>query len=414
VATLPPSRRAVPWALLVLLVALAAGAAALGAVTGGPPPTGSAGGAGSLEIVDGDTVPVVHALGPTSFVRPGPFAAGEATLTLPGDGAPVEVWYPAPPASAVGRSQATYNVATWLPAALKKGLPPGFGVRYRTGAYRNLPVARGRFPLVLFSHGFAGFRDQSTFLTSRLATWGFVVAAPDFLATDLTAVLSGHLATSTTADVREAEATIALMGHEGAAGVGPWSGHIDLSKVAAIGHSLGGEVSEQLASVDPRVTTFVGMAGASVGGFAGKQHGAIGRVPDKPGMLMVGTADKVASPAGIARAYRDLRPPKRLVTLRGAGHLVFSDICQLAPGQGGLLGVAAQVHITVPPALVPLASDGCQSTDLPVTEGWPVIRQAVTAQLRLVFGFDHSASGLTGLRRAFPGVVDVNASAGTP
>jgi len=359
-------------------------------------------------------VPVVSSLGPTSFVGPGPYAAGEATITLPADGAPVEIWYPAPLQSARGRPQATYNVATWLPASLKALLPPGFGVRYRTGAYRGLPVASGRFPLVLFSHGFAGFRDQSTFLTSRLATWGFVVAAPDYLATDLTAVLSGHLAASTTADLKEGEEAIALMNHQDAPHVGPWSGHLDLSRVAAIGHSLGGELSEELASVDPEVRTFIGMAGASVGGFAGHRPGAIGRVPDKPGMLMVGTKDQVASPAGIARAYRDLRPPKRLVTIQGAGHLVFSDICELAPGQGGLLGVAAEVHITVPPSLVPLASDGCQPSDLPVTKGWPAIRQAVTAQLRLVFGFDPTAAGLTGLRRAFPGVVAVDASVGTP
>ncbi|MHB8219167.1 MAG: alpha/beta hydrolase family protein [Acidimicrobiales bacterium] len=400
-----------PWTILVVLLALAGGAAALGVATAGSG-SGSSGVPG-VAVVSGDAVPTVSSLGPTSFVDPGPFAAGEATITLPSDGAPVEIWYPAPPASARGRPQATYNVATWLPPALKALLPPGFGVRYRTGAYRGLPVASGRFPLVLFSHGFAGFRDQSTFLTSRLATWGFVVAAPDYLATDLTAVLGGHLAASTTADVREGEAAIALMVHENARHVGPWSGHLDLSRVAAIGHSLGGEVSEQLASIDPEVTTFVGMAGASVGGFAGHQAGVIGQVPHKPGMLMVGTKDQVASPAGIAKAYHDLRPPKRLVTLEGAGHLVFSDICQLAPGQGGLLGVAAQVHITVPPALVPLASDGCQSTDLPVTRGWPAIRQAVTAQLRMVFGFDPTAAGLTGLRRAFPGVVAVNDSVGT-
>ncbi len=396
----------------MVLLALAGGAAALGVATAGSG-SGSAGVPG-VATVSGDAVPTVSSLGPTSFVHPGPFAAGEATITLPYDKAPVEIWYPAPPSSARGRPQATYNVATWLPPSLKALLPPGFGVRYRTGAYRGLPVASGRFPLVLFSHGFAGFRDQSTFLTSRLATWGFVVAAPDYLATDLTAVLSGHLAATTTANVKEGEAAISLMNHENAPHVGPWSGHLDLSKVAAIGHSLGGELSEQLASVDPEVTTFIGMAGASVGGFAGHQAGAIGRVPRKPGMLMVGTKDQVASPLGIARAYEDLRPPKRLVTLKGAGHLVFSDICQLAPGQGGLLGVAAQVHITVPPSLVPLASDGCQPTDLPVTEGWPAIRQAVTAQLRLVFGFDRSAAGLSGLRRAFPGVVAVDDSVGTP
>ncbi len=226
------TRRAIPWAVLVLLLALAAGGAAIGVAMAGSTTVSAI--APLVSVVQGDTVPTVTSLGPTSFVDPGPYAAGEATLTLPYDGAPVEIWYPAPHSSARGHAQAVYNVATWLPASLKKTLPPGFGVRYRTGAYRGLPVATGRFPLVLFSHGFAGFRDQSTFLTSRLATWGFVVAAPDYLATDLTAVLSGHLSVTTTADLKEGEAVLALMAHENAPGASPWSGHLDMSKVAAI------------------------------------------------------------------------------------------------------------------------------------------------------------------------------------
>ena len=34
-----------------------------------------------------------------------------------------------------------------------------------------------------------------------------------------------------------------------------------------------------------------------------------------------------------------------------------------------------------------------------------MIRQAVTAQLRHVFGFDHSDAGLSGLAAAYPSVV---------
>ena len=36
-----------------------------------------------------------------------------------------------------------------------------------------------RCPLLVFSHGNSGYRQQSTFLTTHLASWGFVVAAPD-------------------------------------------------------------------------------------------------------------------------------------------------------------------------------------------------------------------------------------------
>ena len=157
---------------------------------------------------------MVADLGPTSFTVPGPFAAGETTMTL-ADGAPVEVWYPAPRASTLGQVEATYNLATWLPPALARLLPAGFSVTRATGAYRGLPSAPGRFPLVVFAHGFSGYRDQSTFLTSWLATWGFVVAAPDLLDDDLTAVLSGQDTTSLGADLGELEATITLVGQAG-------------------------------------------------------------------------------------------------------------------------------------------------------------------------------------------------------
>ena len=50
-----------------------------------------------------------------------------------------------------------------------------------TGGIRGLTVAQGRFPLVVFSHGYGGLRTQSSFLTAHLASWGFVVAAPDHL-----------------------------------------------------------------------------------------------------------------------------------------------------------------------------------------------------------------------------------------
>ena len=40
-------------------------------------------------------------------------------------------------------------------------------------------MAAGRFPVVLFSHGFGGHRRQSTFLCTHLASHGYVVVAMD-------------------------------------------------------------------------------------------------------------------------------------------------------------------------------------------------------------------------------------------
>ncbi|MHB1518109.1 MAG: alpha/beta hydrolase family protein [Acidimicrobiales bacterium] len=358
-------------------------------------------------------MPTVANLGPTSFTNPGPFAAGEATLSLAAGGPLVEVWYPAPPTSIKGLSQATYNVASWLPPALQKLIPPGFtGATYRTGAYRGVPIASGRFPLVVFTHGYSGFRDQSAFLTSRLATWGFVVAAPDLPDNDLTAVLSGVKSQGLGADIAEQQRVISLMASDDSNPSDQFYGHLDMSRVAAIGHSLGGAISEGLAVSDPRVSTFIGMAGATVGSFGQTSTGATSQVPAKPGMLMVGTADQVVSPAGIASSFVAMHAPKRLVTLRNFGHLVFADICEIGTGRGGLVAIANSVHITIPPNLKKLATDGCNPPDTPVTEGWPVVRQAVTAQLRHVFGFDPSLAGLSGLGAAFPHVVARNVYVG--
>lgn len=356
-------------------------------------------------------MPSVPALGPRSFTEPGPFAVGVTTLSLPGNHAPVEVWYPAAPASVSGKPKVTYDVLDLLPAALKKLFPPRFqGGIYNTDAYRGVAVASGKFPLVAFTHGYSGFRNQSTFLTTRLASWGFVVAAPELLDNDLTAVLSGKKAADSGADLAEVSATIALLGRQSAASSGPFAGHVDMSKVAAIGHSLGGAASEAVATADPAVTTFIGMAGATVGSFGETSTGPGSKVPNKPGLLMVGTTDLVASPAGIAKAYDAMTVPKRLVTLAGYGHLVFADVCQIGASQGGLVGLAAGAHLALPDNLKKLATDGCETPDRPVTTGWPVIRQVVIAQLRHVFGFDRTEAGLAGLGAAFPGLVAVDAA----
>jgi predicted dienelactone hydrolase len=358
------------------------------------------------HIVHGITVATVAHLGPASFIGPGPLGVGEATLTLTTDGAPVEVWYPATKSSVAGRPEATYDIADWLPASLMKLLPPGYALNYPSGGVRGVPVAPGRYPLVVFSHGYAGFRDQSTFLTSRLASWGFIVAAPDHFSRDLTEVLGGPTAaTAKTTDVADLEATIALMEAQGAAASSVFFDHVDSALIGAVGHSAGGAAVEALAATDPRVTTFVGLAGATVGAF-GQTASGPGRVaPSQPALLMSGTADHVVPTAGMIKAYGALRGPKRLVLLSGAGHLVFSDLCEIGSSHGGLLAIAAVLHVPVPSSLVPLASDGCKAPDLPPPDAWPVIRQAVTAQLRYAFGFDKSTAGLSGLGATYPRVV---------
>lgn len=393
--------------LILLLVAVVGGAATLFALVH----HGNEGANGT-----GDAVPVVSNLGPTSFVPLGPFGVGQRSLTLSSNGANVKVWYPANPNAYHGQS-ASYNVVDLLPSSLKS-LAKGVAVVYPSGAISNIEVASGRFPLVIFSHGFAGFNTQSTFLTSHLASWGFIVAAPNHDDRDLTAVLNNFLTgkglgTTHSNDVTDLENTISLMGSQNATNSSPFFQHIDMNRIGAVGHSAGGAAVEKLAVEDHQVKVFIGLAGATVGAFGQTANGAGSTVPSVPGLLESGTADQVVPTKTMVAAYNHLNQPKRFITLTNAGHLVFSDICQISPGQGGLLGAAAKIHLPVPAQLKPLASDGCQATDLPVTQAWPAINQSVAAELRWALGFDTSQAGLQGLQQTFPGVVGQNTTADT-
>ena len=233
-------------------------------------------------------------LGPTSFSELGPYGVGERTLKLK-SGALLEVWYPARPAVVAGKPIAAYDVVDWLPEFLKIGLPADVSVTHPSGGVRGVPVARKKFPLVVFSHGYAGFRTQSSALTSALASWGFVVAAPDHNSRSLTQVLLGPAGTTT--DVQDLRQTITLMKSKNST-KGNWlQGHVDLTRIGAVGHSAGGRAVETLATVDKRVDTFVGMAGASTGALGDGSD-----VPKQPGMLITpGTVDGSSSSTGWSR-----------------------------------------------------------------------------------------------------------------
>jgi len=71
------------------------------------------------------------------------------------------------------------RAAVWYPSlAAEKSLAYANGLS--SGVAENAPVADcGSYPLVVFSHGFGGCGTQSVFVTEALARHGYIVAAPD-------------------------------------------------------------------------------------------------------------------------------------------------------------------------------------------------------------------------------------------
>ncbi len=118
----------------------------------------------------------------SSFAVRGPFPVGviETSIESPYPSRPTST-SPAPSSPPQPSSRAL-PTEIWYPAAFGQGetedAPHPFGVRHQAGL--NLTPRRDfAHPLIGFSHGNSGLRQQSTFLMTHLASWGIVVVAPD-------------------------------------------------------------------------------------------------------------------------------------------------------------------------------------------------------------------------------------------
>lgn len=128
--------------------------------------------------------PPGYRLGPVAFPPPvGPYPVGTLTFELRrADDTPLGVvaWYPA--ANRKGQRAPYFTAAekrVTVPALARTfGWPPTMLQDFAdvtTHAHLDAPVARGRFPLLVFSHGFMMYPRQNTALMERLAAAGYVV-----------------------------------------------------------------------------------------------------------------------------------------------------------------------------------------------------------------------------------------------
>lgn len=332
-----------------------------------------------------------------TYATAGPYAAGVTTVEIQ-PGRKMEVWYPAPKASASGATPDTYYIRDFLAPALKSLLPASVNPPFVTDGYRDLPAAPGGpFPLVLFSHGASSFRLQSTSLTTHLASWGFVVVSPDYFERGLQS-LGG-----TPPAPARSNSQVAQMAVDEAVTLnasGNLAGKIDTTRLFPIGHSAGGSESTELAGSRTDVQSWISMsAGVNLEPSAfdldPKLPPALAN-PDKTSMWITGENDGVARLPTIRTAYDYAAGEKKLVILPLTGHNnAMTDICEIGRAQGGLTGLAQSAGLPLPGFVISLARDGCSSP--PNYQGpqvWPIVRQFVTAELRYRSGLDPQPVGL--------------------
>jgi dienelactone hydrolase len=329
----------------------------------------------------------------TEFSKPGPYTAGTSQFDVGGD--PVVVWYPVSKMASAGHAKYAYHLRAWVPASIAALVPASFNDRVDEDAYESLPMANGRFPIVLFSHGYGGYPEQSSFLTAHLATWGMIVVAPDQRMRDVTAVILGQSHPTDAVDVEEQLAALAYIARQGHTERSLFFDHVDDGDVATLGHSAGGGTAVSVAAADPSVRGWIAMAGVPV------------PLPSKPvpSLMISGSADKAVPTSIVGNFYSSVTGNKRLVVINGYGHNVFDDVCTVNHAKGGLTNAIQALHLAVPPGIAQLATDGCEPPDAYPPTAWPLIDQVVTAQLLYDFGGRSRPVGLgPPLTTSFPGV----------
>lgn len=247
--------------------------------------------------------------------RRGPHAVGLVSIAIPGPEdreLPLDVWYPSDPDDARTRPAAPHTLGQPHDAVL--------GPRARAGAH----------PLLLFSHGNSGLKQQSTFLTTHLASWGFVVAAPDhtgntfaemFGLADEQARVEIHRRARRT---RPGDLVASL---EAVAAGGPW-GRVDPGRVGALGHSFGGWTALKMPRADARIRAVCALAPASEP-FVGRRAFAPGELPlerDVPALVVAGLDDVLVEWEGsVLPLFERLGEPRALVGVDRADHFHFCD-----------------------------------------------------------------------------------------
>ncbi len=315
----------------------------------------------------------------------GPFEAGVTTLILADR--MVEVWYPVNVADIAGMSPVPYFIRDELSETLQAVLPEDINPPLQTAAYRDARASgNGSYPLVIFAHGASSYRNQSTFLTTHLASWGFVVASVDYLERGLQSFF-GTDPEPPLDDVELTRMVVALMASENARDGSLLNGRVSTDQIAITGHSAGGGTSIRFGG-EPDVLTYIPLS-------AGLSSESTIELPDKPSLWIAGAIDGVVSPERTATAFAAASAPARHVVIEAMGHLGPSDICAIGENGGGVIAIALEADIMLPDNLVRLGTDGCQEGAIAPEDGWPTINHFVTAQLRWAFGFDEEPIGLS-------------------
>ncbi len=318
--------------------------------------------------------------------KPGPFPVGVRTVTYEdtgrrkADGTPrklvTELWYPAVQASR-GQPTVSYDISTAFTPEQQAAIGPGTVPLLETAAVRDAEVARahGPFPLVIFSHGQAAIRWQSTYYTVLLASHGYVVASTDHEGGTLFDVVRGELQNvAVGVETRPVDVTYLLNRLARLKEGDPLFGQLDLEHIGVTGHSFGALTSMRVAATDKRVKAIVPQAPveAAIAWLGLPMPVQLGI----PVHIQAAHEDKTLKwEEHIAPTLPLLERPWWLLDIVKGGHFTFSDLCAF-----DLASIVDRVQLDIPGADIrTVLEDGCGPTSPPATIAQPLINHFAIA-----------------------------------
>ncbi len=300
-----------------------------------------------VPVADANTPDLGPDVAPDTIAPLPSVVAGVTFIEVPTDNPkrtlPVAIWYPGKPVAA----QEPY---------VYLGLLAG-------QAYAEVPLKDGGpYPVIVFSHGHQGLKEQSYFLTEWLAMHGFIVVAPDHVWN--TFLTFDKAKTADVALLRPKDISRVIDRLEKPEPTDPaWlKTKLDLQHIGACGHSFGGYTTVALSGAtvsadeamialcdkspkefacqlvnanqkgpyefgDPRIDAAVPMAPA---GFEAFRNAGLAKIAI-PMLVLAGKEDTLTPlDTQVKPIFDGVTTDKMLWTLKHGSHFTFSDACVLA------------------------------------------------------------------------------------
>ncbi|HDR4733429.1 TPA: carboxylic ester hydrolase [Bacillus cereus] len=200
----------------------------------------------------------------------------------------VQVWYPAKEKGEMNRAPYIHN-SDEIAKGLEKSLSIPAFVFHHLGLVKSnafleaqLSDTEERYPVLIFSHGLSGFRNQNTFEVEELASQGYIVVGIDHTYDAAATVFpdgrTAFVQSINLTDFVERDRHIKLWKDDVVFVINQveklnrsdkdkrFTGRIDTSRIGMFGHSYGGATAAQVLVEDSRVKAAIDMDGTLYGG----------------------------------------------------------------------------------------------------------------------------------------------------